>query len=143
MDGPKRPCNHGSFMDDLIDLDALRTSAAEFLAAECDRETVLHHVAQHSGPLRNLWDKVCELGWLMLSIPEHNGGLGLGTSVLIPLYEELGRVAAPLPYLVTTLAIDCIARGASDEQRAVWLPAIASGAIAPCRPPARGWWRPC
>lgn len=117
-------------MEDLVDLDALRTSAAEFLAAECDRETVLRHVAERSGPLLPLWEKVSELGWLMLAIPEEHGGLGLGTAALVPLYEELGRVAAPLPFLTTMLAVDCVARSASDEQKALWLPAIASGGIA-------------
>ena len=117
-------------MEDSIDLDALRTSVAEILAEECDRETVLRHVAEGSGPLHSLWEKVSELGWLMLAIPEEHGGLGLGLASLVPLYEELGRVAAPLPFLVTMLAADCIERAASDEQKALWLPRIASGEIA-------------
>lgn len=123
-------------MENSIDLDALRTSVAEILSEECDRETVLRHVAEGSGPLRALWDKVSELGWLTLNIPEEHGGLGLGIPALVPLYEELGRVAAPLPFLVTMLSADCIARNASDEQKALWLPRIASGEIATLAPPA-------
>ncbi|UZW57414.1 acyl-CoA/acyl-ACP dehydrogenase [Sphingobium sp. JS3065] len=117
-------------MEDSIDLDALRTSVAEILAEECDRETVLRHVAESSGPLLPLWEKVSELGWLMLAIPEEHGGLGLGTAALVPLYEELGRVAAPLPFLVSMLAADSILQAASDAQKAQWLPRIASGEIA-------------
>ncbi len=117
-------------MEESIDLDALRTSAAEFLAEECGREAVLRHVAESSGPLLSLWEQVGDLGWPMLTVPEEHGGLGLGLAALVPLYEELGRVAAPLPFLVTMLASDCIARSASDEQKGQWLPRIAAGAIA-------------
>jgi alkylation response protein AidB-like acyl-CoA dehydrogenase len=123
-------------MEESFDLDALRTSAAEFLASECDRETVLHHVAKNTGPLRAVWDKIAELGWLMIAIPEEHGGLGLGTEALVPFYEEMGHVAAPLPFLVTMLAADCIVRNAPDEQKAVLLPRIAGGEIATLASPA-------
>lgn len=123
-------------MEDSLDLEALRTSVAEVLVHECDRETLLRHTADARGVLAPLWQKAGELGWLSLITPEQDGGLGLGLSALIPIYEELGRVSAPLPFLVTMLTIDCIAASASTEQRAEWLPRIAEGEIASLSAPA-------
>lgn len=123
-------------MDESIDLNALRISVAEVLAHECDHETVLRHGAGVGGPLVELWEKVSELGWLSLCIPEAQGGLGLGIAALVPIYEELGRVVAPLPFLVTTLTADCIVRSASSEQKAAWLPRIVTGEIATLAAPA-------
>jgi alkylation response protein AidB-like acyl-CoA dehydrogenase len=117
-------------MDDLIDIDALRASVADVLAQECARETVLHHVAEQTGPLAPLWKTATDLGWTSLAIPEEFGGLGLGLDALIPLYEELGRYAAPLPFITTVLTADCIARMAPPEIKAVWLPRIAAGHMA-------------
>ena len=123
-------------MDQSIDTDAMRISVAEVLQHECDRETVLHHVASGRGPMLPLWDKVVELGWLLLNIPEEHGGLGLGRAAIVPIYEELGRVAAPLPFLVTVLAAESIVRGANDEQKSQWLERIGLGAVATISPPA-------
>jgi alkylation response protein AidB-like acyl-CoA dehydrogenase len=122
-------------MDDSLDIGALRTSIADVLANECDRETVLQHTAKQAGPLLPLWAKATELGWLALGVPESHGGLGLGIEALVPLYEELGRVAAPLPMLSTMLAADLLGGLAPDELQASLLPRIAEGAIATLSPP--------
>lgn len=122
-------------MDDALDTAALRESIADVLANECDRETVLRHVATKAGPLPTLWSKAAELGWLALAIPDKHGGLGLGVDSLVPLYEELGRVAAPLPVLSTMLAADLLVRLAPENLQESWLPRIATGAIATLSPP--------
>jgi alkylation response protein AidB-like acyl-CoA dehydrogenase len=114
-------------MESAIDIAALRTSVAEVLARECGRAAVIHHAAQGNGPMRALWTLAGQLGWTGLSVPEANGGMGLGLDALVPIYEEMGRVAAPLPFLTTMLAADALAR---SGQQAEWLARIAGGAIA-------------
>lgn len=122
-------------MDDSLDLDALRASVAGVLANECDREAVVRHVSAGCGPMPSLWATATGLGWLALPIPEDLGGLGLGLDALVPLYEELGRVAAPLPVLSTLLTADTLVRMAPRKVAAGWLERIASGAMATLSPP--------
>ena len=110
-------------MDEAIDLDELRTSFHDVLAAECDGAAVLRHHASGAPILPSLWSTAVELGWLSLAVPEAQGGLGLGLDALAILYRELGRAAAPLPILSTLLAADAMALGGAAER----LGAIVSG----------------
>jgi alkylation response protein AidB-like acyl-CoA dehydrogenase len=123
-------------MDDGIDLGALRESVAEVLRDQATHEIVLRHQAHGRGRLDALWATAGELGWTALALPEAHGGLGLEIDALVPIYEELGRVAAPLPYLATMLAAEAIARAGDEAQQAAWLPAIAGGAAAALSDPA-------
>ena len=51
------------------------------------------------------------LGWMGLAVPEKHGGLGLGALDLALVLEELGRAAAPGPFLGTQLVIAALLRG--------------------------------
>jgi len=63
-----------------------------------------------------------------LPFPEEYGGLGQGFLDLAVLVEELGRVIAPVPFLSSVaIAGLAILQQGSDEQKARWLPDIASG----------------
>jgi alkylation response protein AidB-like acyl-CoA dehydrogenase len=73
------------------------------------------------------WAAICELGWPALLVPEDHGGLGLGVVELAVVQEELGAALAPSPFLSTVVAAALIDAAGSDEQRARWLPALASG----------------
>src|SRR3954451_23048461 len=73
-----------------------------------------------------LWKELVELGWPGIAISEEHGGQGLGTVELAILCEELGCAVAPSPFLSTVTAAAVIQAGGSDEQRARWLPALAS-----------------
>src|SRR5262245_27237862 len=70
---------------------------------------------------------MAELGWMGLVVPEAEGGLGLGTLELALVCEELGRVAAPGPFLPTQLVIAALLGAGSKAQRARWLPPLVSG----------------
>jgi alkylation response protein AidB-like acyl-CoA dehydrogenase len=50
---------------------------------------------------REVWDRMCELDWPALAVPEHLGGLGQGFVDVAIVCEELGRAVAPGPYLAT------------------------------------------
>lgn len=77
-----------------------------------------------------LWREVAELGWPAIAIDEKDGGIGFGRVALCVLAEEIGRALAPLPLLPSIyIAADAIGIAGSAEQRAGWLPRLASGAV--------------
>ncbi|MDF8334966.1 acyl-CoA dehydrogenase family protein [Novosphingobium cyanobacteriorum] len=117
-------------MDETIDLGALRDSIRDVLNAECPRELIVKHAQHNDGMDRELWSKAVELGWTMLTIPEDHGGLGLGIEALAVLHEELGRAAAPLPFLSSLLAAKAISDSADAAICEAWLPRLAAGAVA-------------
>lgn len=74
------------------------------------------------------------MGLTGLRIPEEYGGQD-ATAVIAGLAaEEIGRADFNATYLIinTALISDIIVRNATSEQRAAWLPGIASGETIPC-----------
>jgi alkylation response protein AidB-like acyl-CoA dehydrogenase len=51
------------------------------------------------------WAQVAELGWTGVSVPEEQGGAGLGFLEEGVLAEELGRALSPGPWLTTTVLL--------------------------------------
>ena len=74
-----------------------------------------------------LWSELRELGWPGIAIAEEHGGQGLGTVELAMLLEELGYAVAASPLLSSAMAALAIQEAGSDEQKARWLPALATG----------------
>ncbi len=74
-----------------------------------------------------LWRELRDLGWTGIAISEEHGGAGLGQVELVILMEELGYAVAGSPFLSNALGGLLIDHAGSDEQRARWLPGIASG----------------
>jgi (2S)-methylsuccinyl-CoA dehydrogenase len=73
------------------------------------------------------------LGVFGLTIPEAYGGLGLGKTAMCVVSEELSRAYIGVGSLGTRaeIAAELILRGGTEEQKARWLPRIASGEILP------------
>jgi alkylation response protein AidB-like acyl-CoA dehydrogenase len=69
------------------------------------------------------WEQLAELGWLGVSVPEEQGGVGLGFLEEAVLFEELGRALYAGPYFATiglalpALGPDELARVAAGEER--------------------------
>ena len=76
-----------------------------------------------------LWAELSDLGWPGIAIAEEHGGQGLGLVELCVLLEELGYAGTATPLLPTALAAIAIQEAGSPEQRAAWLPRLASGEI--------------
>jgi alkylation response protein AidB-like acyl-CoA dehydrogenase len=76
-----------------------------------------------------LWRELCELGWPGIAVAEEHGGQGLGAVELAVLLEELGYAVAATPLLGCALAALAIQHAGSEEQRASWLPGLASGEL--------------
>jgi alkylation response protein AidB-like acyl-CoA dehydrogenase len=75
-----------------------------------------------------LWATLNGLGWPALTIPEADGGIGLGMIEAGILAEEIGRVIAPGPLLATvTQFVPAIREVGTPEQRARFLGAVVAG----------------
>ena len=104
------------------DQEALQRAAREFLAAECPPALVRDNAVDGDGIPRALYKKMAELGWMGLVVPETMGGLGLSTLDLVLVLEEIGRAAAPGPFMPTQLVIAALLEAGTEEQRAAWFP---------------------
>ena len=106
----------------------IRDQARNFLSRECTAETVRAALLSENPCDQALWQKIVDLGWTGIAIPESHGGLGLGYLELCVIAEEMGRSLAPVPFSSSVyLATEAIKRYGSDEQRAHYLPGLASG----------------
>ena len=78
-------------------------------------------------------DEMAELGVFGLTIPEEFGGLGLPKTSMCVVSEELSRGYIGVGSLGTRseIAAELILCGGTDEQKAKWLPGLASGEILP------------
>jgi len=76
-------------------------------------------------------EQMAELGVFGLAIPEENGGLGMGKVAMCVVTEELSRGYLSVGSLGTRaeIAAELIRLGGTEEQKAEWLPKIASGEI--------------
>jgi alkylation response protein AidB-like acyl-CoA dehydrogenase len=105
----------------------VRDSAREFLEAECSTALVREMEIDPKGYPPALWRKAAELGWQGMALPEKYGGQDLPLVYLGLIFEEVGRVMAPLPLHSTVVAALTIARDGTDEQREAILPAVVRG----------------
>jgi alkylation response protein AidB-like acyl-CoA dehydrogenase len=76
-----------------------------------------------------LWAELTELGWPGIAITEEPGGGGLGVVELATLLEEGGYALAGSPFLSTVACGLVLQEAGSDEQKATWLPKLASGEV--------------
>ena len=117
---------------------ALQAAARDLLDDRCPPARVR---AVHDGGTGwddTLWARMVEQGWLGVTVPESDGGLGLGIVELAVLLEQTGRHLAPVPFLSTAVTIEVARRvGAKDlvvalvggEQRACIAWSADAGAV--------------
>jgi alkylation response protein AidB-like acyl-CoA dehydrogenase len=110
------------------DQHAIKRTAKDLLADRFRMERVREH-AEAATYDEAAWKELGELGWPGIFIDEEYGGQGLGIVELVILMEELGYALAPLPFLSNAAAGLVLQAGASEEQKARWLPGIASGEV--------------
>jgi (2S)-methylsuccinyl-CoA dehydrogenase len=80
-----------------------------------------------------LVEELAELGVFGLTVPEESGGLGLGKVAMCVVTEELSRGYIGVGSLGTRseIAAELIRLAGTEEQKAEWLPRIASGEVLP------------
>ena len=78
-------------------------------------------------------EELAEMGVFGLTIPEEHGGFGLSKASMVVVSEELSRGYIGVGSLGTRseIAAELIMAGGTDEQKAKWLPKLASGEILP------------
>ena len=79
-----------------------------------------------------VFEKLAELGFLGMLVPEEHGGLGFDTLTYLVVLEELacGDAAVALSVAIHNGPVArLLARHGSDAQRAAWLPRLASGEV--------------
>jgi len=105
----------------------LRAEVRKFLDQNASLERVREIMTTDTALDRALWERMAELGWVGLAIPEEYGGTGLDFVTLIVLLEEAGRSLFPSPLISTVIAARAIELAGSAEQKSRWLPGLADG----------------
>ena len=108
----------------------LRKMARDFLSTECPKSLVREMAEDETGHPLELWEKMSEIGWLGLVIPEQYGGGGGSFFDMVVLLEEMGRACLPGPFFSTVvLGGLTLLEAGSDEQKKELLPKLAQGKL--------------
>ena len=112
------------------DLTLLRDMARDFATKELEPRATQHDRQESID--QEVFAQMAELGLWGLTVPEEHGGAGLGNLALAVVLEEVNRACASTG---VTLSVHCslvgspIRRFGTDEQKAQWLPKLATGEI--------------
>jgi alkylation response protein AidB-like acyl-CoA dehydrogenase len=106
----------------------IKDVAREMLAARSPLSKV-REAAEQAHYDQRLWEEIGELGWPGIAVAEEHGGQGLGAVELAVLLEELGYACAATPFYSTAVSAAVIQACGNDDQRARWLPGLASGEV--------------
>ena len=117
-------------LDDTIN--DMRTTMQRFAAAKVTPHAHRWHLENSYVPLE-IVEELAELGVFALTLPEDFGGLGLPKEAMCVVSEELSRGWIAVGSLGTRAEIACelILCGGTEEQKAKWLPRIATGEVLP------------
>jgi len=77
------------------------------------------------------WELAAEMGWLMIRLPEEDGGLGLGREASTTIHYEMGRVLSRAPLIPAQLGLQAVIASATLADRAGWLERLSAGEYAP------------
>ncbi len=105
----------------------LQKTARDFLQSECPSSFVLDMEADDKGYTPGLWNKMAELGWMSLIIPEAYDGVGAGLLDLIVMLEEMGRFCLPGPFFSTLMGSLTLLAAGNEPQKKKFLPRIGAG----------------
>jgi len=109
------------------DQNAVRDLARGILEKEVTVERLKRLEREDSAHDRALWATLAEVGLLGLAIPAEHDGMALGLQEVCIFLLELGRVAAPGPFLPTLLGSLAIALDGTEAQKRDWLVPVAGG----------------
>ncbi|MES0872439.1 acyl-CoA dehydrogenase family protein [Sinimarinibacterium thermocellulolyticum] len=97
------------------ELAELRDSARQVLAAE-----------GLAAPEDKTWPLARDLGWLLVAVPEAQGGLGQGLAGACAFHVEMGRSLCAAPYLPAMLAMEAVIHAGRED----WIERLGSTALA-------------
>ncbi|THD72753.1 acyl-CoA dehydrogenase family protein [Phenylobacterium sp.] len=103
------------------------------LVRTLEQASSLDRVRRFAGDLKDkgadVWQALVEFGLAGIVVPEEHGGLGLTMLDAALASEALGAAVAPVPFMGVVLGPIALLRGGSPEQKALWLPKLASGEV--------------
>ncbi|WP_445658734.1 acyl-CoA dehydrogenase [Achromobacter sp. NCFB-sbj8-Ac1-l] len=109
-------------------IEEIRDSARDFLQRRDQRQRKRSATA----PDRDYWREIAEVGWIGMSVPEAQGGLGLPWRAMAAVLEEAGRAQLPEPLVAAgVLPAALLARLAPVDaaRRDALLQAVCGGAM--------------
>lgn len=109
------------------DQEMLRSMAREFIEQEAPRTFVRDMEEDDRGYTAEMWQKIAQVGWLGLIVPEQYGGTGQNLVDLGILMEEVGHGVLPGPFFNTAFVTTAILDAGTDAQKQEFLPKIANG----------------
>ena len=125
----QRGANHSWIANDIASM--TRDSVRQF--AESEVAPIAEHIHRTDALIPDaLIDKMSELGFFGMSVPEEFGGGGMGNLPMIITTEELSRCSlAAAGSLITRPEIltKALLKGGTDAQKAKWLATIAAGKV--------------
>ena len=101
----------------------LRSSVRDLLADRCDFDAVIRIYDGDRSLVRGLWKPLADIGLAGLLVPEDRGGQGASAREAAVVLEELGRTAAPVPFLTSSV----IATAALLDSDSALLDQLAAG----------------
>lgn len=113
----------------------LQDTAREFLGKHAPVAALrqLRDARDPLGYAPDLWQRMAEMGWASIILPEAYGGLDFGFPGLGVVLEECGRTLTASPLFASAVVgASALLLGGNEEQKHALLPAIADGSI----------WRP-
>jgi alkylation response protein AidB-like acyl-CoA dehydrogenase len=106
----------------------LSKSARDFLRKECPMTLVRALRDDEKGYSPELWDKMAEMGWIGVEIPEEYGGTGGDFVDLCLLLEAMGEACLPGPFFATVvLGVTAILGTGFEGHKKELLPKVAAG----------------
>ena len=107
---------------------AIATESRRVLEARMNKDELLPLLETTGRYHDGFWTTAKEQGWTALALPEGYGGLDLGLIELGLIAHQAGRSLSGAPFLTSSFgAAKAIELYGSDEQKAKWLPGLASG----------------
>ena len=110
----------------------LRDTARDFLQNDAPVNLMrqLRDENNEKGYSDELWQKMIEMGWAAVAIPEQYDGLGFGFVGAGAILQEAGKTLANSPFLNTVaLGAAAIIHGGNEDQKERFLPKIAAGEL--------------
>src|ERR1700676_974922 len=104
--------------------DAVAGLASQIFADRATTERVKEVERSPERVDRELWASIAAAGLLGISLPETQGGAGLGMTELCLVLEQQGRRVAPIPLLWTALAAMTVAHFGSPPAADAWIPPV-------------------
>jgi alkylation response protein AidB-like acyl-CoA dehydrogenase len=104
----------------------------DFARRECGTREQRDALTDHGHEVhnQNLYERIAELGWLGVTIPEEYGGSGTGAVELCLLLEEVSRGMIPIGFVgVSMITAGAVRRFGTEEQKQEILGGVVRGQV--------------